>query len=134
MLALIVLPIAASLLLAALARRVLRRAGMPSDWPAGLVAGGLLLCAFVVLVTEGLSLVTMLRPGPTIVAWLLLIASLAAMLWWTKGGRSNDAPATEPILPTSWREVRTPGFWLWIAVAGLLVFTLAVAICTPVNQ
>ncbi len=134
MLALIVLPIAASLLLAALARRVLRRAGMPSDWPAGLVAGGLLLCAFVVLVTEGLSLVTMLRPGPTIVAWLLLIASLAAVLWWTKGGRSNDAPATEPILPTSWREVRTPGFWLWIAVAGLLVFTLAVAICTPVNQ
>ena len=130
MTALIALPIAAFVLLSALARRVLRHGGLPDDWPAGLVVGALLLCGFVVGVTEGLSLVGLLSFWPALLAWLCLIVALGMALMF----RDRGLPAThnESILPrcSQWRTV---GFWLWVSAAIVLAVTLFIALAAPVN-
>jgi len=130
MVVLIILPILAFVLLAALSRKLLCSARLPCDWPAGMVAGGLLLCGFVVVLTEGLSLVGALAFWPVASFWVLAVIGLT-IAWWPLRGGTNDGDV-EPLLPRL-ADWKTAGFWLWMSTALVVGLVLLVALAAPPN-
>ncbi|MFI4916048.1 MAG: glycosyltransferase family 39 protein [Phycisphaerales bacterium JB060] len=132
MLLFMALPIAAYAFLVVIVRRVLRRSTLPAGWASAAVVGGVLLFAFVAIVTELLSLFTLVRPMPVALGWMGLVALLAVAItkrWFAEAPVEAEASdgATGPAL---WQG---PTGWLWLVVGSIVLFTLVVAIAAPPN-
>ena len=132
MLLFMALPIAAYAFLVVVVRRVLRRSTLPAGWASAAVVGGVLLFAFVAVLTELLSLFALVRPMPVALAWVGLVAVLAVAVTrrWFAEPQAGAEPADAAAGPALWQG---PTGWLWLVVGGIVLFTLVVAIAAPPN-
>ncbi len=129
MFALIALPIAMYSLLVVLSRRMLRRAASPDDLLAGLVVGGLLLCAFVALLTEALSLFSWIRPPIVIGGWALGVVGLTFLVMRSRPGEPQIVRERAPW----WHAFKRVSTWLWIATIAIALLVLVIALVSAPN-
>lgn len=126
------LPAIAYAMLVVVLRRRLVRSTLPAGWASASVVAGVVLFAFIALLTEFLSLFTLVRPLPVAIAWLgvVVVLSIAASRGWAADVAAPTHVAELPKPPALWRG---PTGWLWIIVGGIVLFTLVVAIANPPN-